>query len=101
MTVAPFAMVMLPTPPPQVRTGGPGDRVPVHVPMSATASVGVEVGMLKPIPVALFPPGTLIALGADPDGLTVTVSVAGVPPTVLVAVMVTGLFPVGRAVGAL
>ena len=80
-----------------------GARVPVQMPMSASPSVGLEVEMSRFTPVASVPPpATLIAFGLDPEGLIVTVIEADLEGSAwLVAVMVTGLLPVGRAAGAL
>jgi len=71
--------------------------------MSASPSVGLEVEMSRFTPVASVPPpATLIAFGLDPEGLIVTVIEADLEGSAwLVAVMVTGLLPVGRAAGAL
>lgn len=56
----------------------------------------------KLIPVALLPTGTLMAFALLVEGLMVTVNDADlVLSTWLVAVMVTGLLPPGRAAGAL
>jgi hypothetical protein len=58
--------------------------------------------MLRLTPVASVFAGTLIAFGLDPEGLIVTVIEADLVGSAwLVAVMVTGLLPVGRAAGAL
>lgn len=74
----------------------------MQIPTPASPRVGLELGMLRLIPVALsWLPGILIAFGVADEGLIVTSAEAEALVFAWLAVIVTGLLPPGIADGAL